>query len=132
MKVAKKIINMLFKQEICIPTEKELKSFFYGNAYIKKFFGECDNYKEEGREMYSEFCLNKYKYKYKYVYVFADSSDMYWDVDKTIKNIIEDNGRIFGSGFLLCGLSNNFAIDDTNIFNKNHLEQLVILSNVWD
>lgn len=37
----------------------------------------------------------------KYVYVFAYSSDMYWDVDKTIKNPIEDNGRIFVSGFLL-------------------------------
>ena len=128
MKVTKKIIDMVFKQEICIPSEKELKSFFYGNAYIKKFFGECDDYKEEGRRMYNEFCLNKYKY----VYVFADSSDMYWDVDKTIKNIIEDNGRIFGSGFLLCGLSNNFASDDTNIFNKDYLEQLVILNNVWD
>lgn len=46
--------------------------------------------------------------------------------------IIEDNGSIFGSGFLLCGLSNNFASDDTNIFNKDYLEQLVILNNVWD
>lgn len=35
-------------------------------------------------------------------------------------------------GFLLCGLSNNFASDDTNIFNKDYLEQLVILNNVWD
>ena len=128
MKVAKKIIDMLFKQEICIPTEKEVISFFYGNAYIKKFFGEYDDYKEEGRKIYSEFCLIKYKY----VYVFADSSDMYSDVDKTIKNILEDKDRIFGSGFLLCGLSNNFASDDTNIFNKNYLDQLVILNNVWD
>jgi hypothetical protein len=57
---------------------------------------------------------------------------MYWDVDKTIKNIIEDNGRIFDSGFLLCGLSNNFASDNTNIFNKDYLGQLVIINNVWD
>ena len=57
---------------------------------------------------------------------------MYWDIDKTIGNILEDHSRMFGSGFLLCGLSNNFASDDTNIFNKNYFDQLVILNDVWD
>lgn len=69
--------------------------------------------------MYNEFCLNKYKY----VYVFVTSSDMNWDVDKIIKNILEGNSRMFGSGFLLGGLSNNPSTDDTNIFNKKNLNQ---------
>ena len=42
----KYIIDILLNSEICKPTDRELRSFFYGNAYLKQFYGECKNYKK--------------------------------------------------------------------------------------
>ncbi len=122
------IIEYLMKQEICIPDDKELKSFFYGNAFIKRFYGECDDYKKEGRRLYKKFISNKYKY----IYVFADSSELYWNIDKTKEIILENKNYLFGYGFLLYGLSNNYATDNTNLFNAKQSKDFLILNNVWD
>lgn len=123
-----KIVDILLKQTICIPTEKEIKSFFYGQAYIKKYYGKCKDYKKEGNRLYEEFCMCNYKY----IYIFADSTDLCWDADKTINNIFKDNSIIFGCGFLMLSLSNDFANDDTNIFNRNYSKKFVALNNTWD
>lgn len=51
----KRIVEIIFNEERCIPNEKELDSFFYGQAYINKFFGERGNYKIKGKKMYEGF-----------------------------------------------------------------------------
>lgn len=122
------IVERIMNQSICIPNEEELKSFFYGQAYIKYYNGECRNYKKVGKKMYENFCSNNYKY----IYIFADSSELYWNIDDTIKIIKKDSERIFGCGLLLCSLSNSFANDNSNIFNNKFNDNFLILNNVWD
>ncbi len=122
------IVERIMNQSICIPNEEELKSFFYGQAYIKYYNGECRNYKKVGKKMYENFCFNNYKY----IYIFADSSELYWNIDDTIKIIKKDSERIFGCGLLLCSLSNSFANDNSNIFNNKFNDNFLILNNVWD
>lgn len=51
----KRIVKIIFNEERCIPIEKELESFFYGQAYINKFFGERGNYKIKGKKKYEGF-----------------------------------------------------------------------------
>lgn len=123
----KKIVEIIFNEKRCIPTEKELESFFYGQAFINKCFGEKGNYKIKGKKMYKEF-KNK---NYKYCYLFADSTDLYWNYDETIKIIDKYPDKLFGCGLLMVGLSNNFATDGSNIFN-NDLHNLDIKNNIWD
>lgn len=120
-------IDFLIENEKCKPTKKELKSFFYGQAFMKWSYKECDDYKKEGKKMFEDFCSKSYKY----VYVFADSSELIYDLSKTIENIQNNKECLFGSGLLLCSLSNNFALDESNIFNKKY-SNILILSNVWD
>lgn len=122
------IVEYLMNESICIPTEEELKSFFYGQAYFKYFYRECRNYKKTGQKMYEKFCSNNYKY----IYVFADSSQLYWNINDTIKIIKNDKERIFGCGLLLGGLSNSFSNDNSNIFNDKVSDNFLILNNVWD
>ena len=108
----KRIVKIIFNEERCIPIEKELESFFYGQAYINKFFGERGNYKIKGKKKYEGFKKNDYKY----CFLFADYTDLYWDYDKTIKIVFKDPLALFGCGLLMTGLSNNFATDNSNIF----------------
>lgn len=126
--VANDIVDYIMSEEKCIPTDRELKSFFYGQAFIKKWYNECKDYKKEGRKMFKDFCSKKYKY----IYIFADSSDLYWNTEKTVEYFFKDKESIFGCGLLLCSLSNNFATDNSNIFNKVYSQQFLILDNVWD
>lgn len=125
--IIEKIAEIIFNEKRCIPTEKELESFFYGQAFINKCFGEKGNYKTKGKKMYKEF-KNK---NYKYCYLFADSTDLYWNYDETIKIIDKYPDKLFGCGLLMVGLSNNFATDSSNIFN-NDLHNLDIKNNIWD
>lgn len=122
-----KIVEIIFKQEICIPNEKELESFFYGQAYINKFFGERGNYKIKGKRKYEEFK----KYDYKHCYLIADSTDLYWNYDKTINIINEEPSKLYGSGLLMTGLTNNFANDNSNLFLDNSCD-FYIKNNIWD
>lgn len=121
------IVDYIFSEEICKPTEIELKSFFLGKSYIKQFFGECRNYKKDGINLYNEFKKNNYKY----IFVFTDSTDPYWDIPKSIKYIKDDKNVLFRCGLLMLLLSNNFAEDNTNIF-LNDNKDLLILNNIWD
>lgn len=127
-RVANDMVSYLMSEEICIPNDRELKSFFYGQAFIKYCYKECKDYKKEGRKMFRSFCSKKYKY----IYIFADSSDLYWNIEKTVENFFEDKKRLFGCGLLLCSLSNNFATDNSNIFNNEFSQEFLILNNVWD
>ena len=120
-------MEVIFKEEKCIPNEKELESFFYGQAFINKFFGERGNYKIKGKKMYEEFK----KKDYKYCYLFADSTDLYWDYDKTIKIIMDDSSELFRCGLLMTGLSNNYATDNSNIFLDDSCD-FYIKNNTWD
>lgn len=123
----KYIINILLESDICKPTGRELRSFFYGNAYLKQFYGECRNYKKTGKEMYNNFL----KKEYKYYLIFADSSELCWNIEKTIEIIKKDKENLFGSGLLLCLLTNNFSEDDSNIFIKQK-DNMFFSNNVWD
>lgn len=123
----KYIINILIQSDICKPTGRELRSFFYGNAYIKKFYGECKNYKKTGKEMYNDFL----KEEYKYYLIFADSSELCWNIEKTLEIIKKDKEDLFGSGLLLYLLTNNFSQDDSNIFIKQK-DNMLFSNNVWD
>ena len=98
-----------------------------GNAYLKQFYGECKNYKKIGKEMYNSFI----KKDYKYCAVFADSSELCWDIKKTLEIIRKDKGDLFGSGLLLYLLANSFSDDDSNIF-INQKENMLFSNNVWD
>ena len=121
------IIDILLNSEICKPSERELKSFFYGNAYLKKFYGKCKNYKKTGIEMYNDFLKKGYKYSI----IFADSSELCWNIEKTIEIIKKEKEDLFGSGLLLYLLTNNFSEDDSNIFIKQK-ENMLFSKNVWD
>lgn len=123
----KYIINILLESDICKPTSRELRSFFYGNAYLKQFYGECKNYKKTGKEMYNEFL----KKDYKYYLIFADSSELCWNLEKTIEIIKKDKDALFGSGLLLYLLTNNFSEDNSNIFIKQ-VDNMLFSNNVWD
>lgn len=123
----KYIINILLESDICKPTSRELRSFFYGNAYLKQFYGECKNYKKTGKEMYNEFL----KKEYKYYLIFADSSELCWNLEKTIEIIKKDKDALFGSGLLLYLLTNNFSEDNSNIFIKQK-DNMLFSNNVWD
>lgn len=129
--IEKKDIDMLLEiilnHDITKANEKEVESFFYGQAYLKKFHGECKNYKSEGKKLYKEFC----KSNYKHIFVIADSTELYWDIHKTLERIKKDDNFLFGSGILMYLLSNNFAKDKSNIFNQNNRD-LLIINNVWD
>ncbi len=129
--IEKKDIDMLLEvvlnNDITKADEKEVKSFFYGQAYIKKFHGECKNYKSEGKKLYKQF----YKSNYKYIFVIADSTELYWDIHETLERIKKDDNILFGSGILMYLLSNNFAEDKSNVFNQNN-KDLLIINNVWD
>lgn len=121
------LLEILLNNDITKTNEKEVKSFFYGQAYIKKNHGECKNYKSEGKKLYKEFC----KSRYKHIFVIADSTELCWDIHKTLERIKKDDNILFGSGILMYLLSNNFAKDKSNIFNQNNRD-LLIINNVWD
>lgn len=123
----KYIIDIILNSEICIPTNRELRSFFYGNAYLKQFYNECRNYKRIGMKLYEDFL----KKGYKYFIILADSSELYWNLNKTLQIIKKDKEDLFGCGIILHLLTNNFSNDDSNIFNvqKNNM---LFLNNVWD
>lgn len=121
------LLEILLNNDITKTNEKEVKSFFYGQAYIKKIHGECKNYKSEGKKLYKEFC----KSRYKHIFVIADSTELCWDIHKTLERIKKDDNILFGSGILMYLLSNNFAKDKSNIFNQNNRD-LLIINNVWD
>lgn len=123
----KYIIDIILNSEICIPTNRELRSFFYGNAYLKQFYNECRNYKRTGMKLYEDFL----KKGYKYFIILADSSELYWNLNKTLQIIKKDKEDLFGCGIILHLLTNNFSNDDSNIFNvqKNNM---LFLNNVWD
>lgn len=121
------IIDILLNSEICKPTERELRSFFYGNAYIKQFYGECKNFKKTGIEMYNTFLKKNYNFSV----IFADSSELCWNIAKTLEIIKKDKEDLFGSGLLIHQLTNNFSDNDSNIFIKSK-ETMLFLNNVWD
>ena len=123
----KKIVDILFNEEKFIDTEKELESFFFGQAFIDKLFGERGNYKTKGNKKYKEFK----KRNYKYCYLFADSTDLYCDYDKIIRILTDNPSMLFGCGLLLTGLSNNFAKDNSNIFIDDSCD-FYIKNNTWD
>lgn len=123
----KYIIHTLLNSEICKPTDRELRSFFYGNAYLKQFYGECKNYKKTGIELYNSFLKKGYKYSI----IFADSSELCWNIKKTIETIKKEKEDLFGCGLLLYLLTNNFSDDDSNIFIKQK-ENMLFSNNVWD
>lgn len=123
----KYVINILLNNKRCIPTNRELRSFFYGHAYIKQFYGECKNYKKTGMKLYKDFL----KKNYKYYIIFADSSELYWNFEKTIQIIKKENENLFGCGLLLYLLTNNFSNDDTNIFIKQ-MDNMLFSNNVWE
>ena len=122
-----RIVEIIFKQKICIPTEKELSSFFYGQEYIKTFSGKRQNYKIKGKKLYDDFK----KKKYKYCYLFADSTDLYYTYDEIIKIIDNEPLKLFGCGLLMIGLSNNFSSDNSNIFLDN-FSDFYVKNNTWD
>ena len=121
------IIDTLLNSEICKPTERELRSFFYGNAYIKQFYGECKNFKKTGIEMYNTFLKRNYNFSV----IFADSSELCWNIAKTLEIIKKDKEDLFGSGLLIHQLTNNFSDNDSNIFIKSK-ETMLFLNNVWN
>lgn len=123
----KYIIDIILNSEICIPTNRELRSFFYGHAYLKQFYNEIRNYKRTGMKLYEDFL----KKGYKYFIILADSSELYWNINKTLQIIKKDKEDLFGCGIILHLLTNNFSNDDSNIFNvqKNNM---LFLNNVWD
>ena len=71
------------------------------------------------------------KKEYKYFIILADSSELYWNLNKTLQLIKKDKEDLFGCGIILHLLTNNFSNDDSNIFNvqKNNM---LFLNNVWD
>lgn len=123
----KYMIDIILNSEICIPTNRELRSFFYGHAYLKQFYNEIRNYKRTGMKLYEDFL----KKGYKYFIILADSSELYWNINKTLQIIKKDKEDLFGCGIILHLLTNNFSNDDSNIFNvqKNNM---LFLNNVWD
>lgn len=123
----KYIIDIILNSEICIPTNRELRSFFYGNAYLKQFYNECRNYKRIGMKLYEDFL----KKGYKYFIILADSSELYWNLNKTLQIIKKDKEDLFGCGIILHLLTNNFSNDDSNIFNVQK-DNMLFLNNVWD
>lgn len=123
----KYMIDIILNSEICIPTNRELRSFFYGKAYFKKVYNECRNYKRTGTQLYEEFL----KKGYKYFIILADSSELYWDLNKTFQIIKKDKEYLFGCGIILHLLTNDFSNDDSNIFNVQK-DNVLFLSNVWD
>lgn len=127
IKDIKMLLEIVFNNNITKANEKEIRSFFYGQAYINKFYGECKNYKNEGRKLYKNFC----KLNYQYIFIIADSTELCWNLDTTLENVKKDNDILFGSGILMYLLSNNFAEDNSNIFNNSNKE-LLIINNVWD
>ena len=123
----KYMIDIILNSEICIPTNRELRSFFYGNAYLKQFYNECRNYKRIGMKLYEDFL----KKGYKYFIILADSSELYWNLNKTLQIIKKDKEDLFGCGIILHLLTNNFSNDDSNIFNVQK-DNMLFLNNVWD
>lgn len=123
----KYIIDIILNSEICIPTNRELRSFFYGNAYLKQFYNECRNYKRTGMKLYEDFL----KKGYKYFIILADSSELYWNLNKTLQIIKKNKEDLFGCGIILHLLTNNFSNDDSNIFNVQK-DNMLFLNNVWD
>lgn len=123
----KYIIDIILNSEICIPTNRELRSFFYGHAYLKQFYNKSRNYKRTGMKLYEDFL----KKGYKYFIILADSSELYWNLNKTLQIIKKDKEDLFGCGIILHLLTNNFSNNDSNIFNvqKNNM---LFLNNVWD
>ena len=113
--------------EICIPNNAELESFFYGQAYIQQFYGKCRNYKNKGKKEYKEFIKNDYKY----IFLLADSTDLYYSLEKTINLIKKNPMKIFGSGIIMYLLSNNFSQDENNLFLKSKTD-IKLLKNIWD
>lgn len=63
--------------------------------------------------------------------IFADSSELCWNIEKTIEIIKKDKENLFGSWLLLCLLTNNFSEDDSNIFIKQK-DNMFFSNNVWD
>lgn len=123
----KYVIDILLNNKRCIPTNRELRSFFYGHAYIKQSYGACKNYKKTGMKLYKDFL----KKNYKFYFIFADSSDLYWNYIKTIQIIRKNNEDLFGCGLLLHLMTNNFSNDESNIFIKR-MDNILFLNNVWD
>ena len=123
----KYIIDIILNSEICIPTNRKLRSFFYGHAYLKQFYNGSRNYKRTGMKLYEDFL----KKGYKYFIILADSSELYWNLNKTLQIIKKDKEDLFGFGIILHLLTNNFSNYDSNIFNvqKNNM---LFLNNVWD
>lgn len=121
------LLEILLNNDMTKANEKEVESFFYGQAYIKKFYGECKNYKSEGKKLYKQFC----KSNYKHIFVIADSTELYWEIHKTLEMIRKDDNILFGSGILMYLLSNNFAKDKSNVFNQEN-KDLLIINNIWD
>ena len=123
----KYMIDIILNSEICIPTNRELRSFFYGHAYLKQFYNEIRNYKRTGMKLYEDFL----KKGYKYFIILADSSELYWNINKTLQIIKKDKEDLFGCGIILHLLTNNFSNDDSNIFNVQK-DNMLFLNNVWD
>lgn len=71
------------------------------------------------------------KKNYKYYIIFADSSELYWNFEKTLQIIKKENENLFGCGLLLYLLTNNFSNDDSNIFIKQ-IDNMLFSNNVWD
>ena len=122
-----KVVNEILNNKICLPNERELKSFFYGQAMQSYISGETKNYKKLGVKLYNEFILKKYKY----IFVFADSSEMYWNLPKTIEMLEKDKTELFGCGLILSYLTNFFSQDDSNIFYTKD-DNLLFINNIWD
>lgn len=122
----KELVDYLFNDDSLTASRKEIQSFFYGKAYIKRFYGECKDYKKTGKIINGKFC-NK---SYKYVIAISDSTDMYWDYDEIWNRFNDEKSSVFGSGLLVDFLTNNFASDETNILNIN--DDIFIEMNVWD
>ena len=121
------LVNSIINNKDLVPTERELRSFFYGNAFKAKIYGYPGNYKINGEKMYSDF-VNK---EYKYILALADSTDLMWGYEKIIEYLKADKDILYGSGLLMISLSNNFAQDKTNLFN-NHPDGIFIDNNTWD
>lgn len=121
------IIDIILNDEMCVPDKREIESFFYGKAYINKMFGERINYKSCGKKMFNEFSNNHYKY----IYLVADSTDLYWNYDKSLKNLKDNPRKLFGCGLLITGLSNQFASNNSNLFMDKSCD-FYIANNIWD
>ena len=121
------LLEILLNSVITKANKKEIESFFYGQAYIKEFFKKCTDYKIEGKKLYKQFL----ELNYKYIFVIADSTELCWNLSKTLEMIKNDNDNLFGSGILMYLLTNGFVEDKSNIFNQNN-KDLLIKKNVWD